>query len=139
MEPLAQSNTIDPVILDSIYQSLPQASFIWKYENGDFYLLGFNRAAKEFASNQIDNLINKKASELYANEPEIIIDLHRCIKEKISFDREFNYKFKSVDKEKYLHINYVYVNSQIVIVQPEEITEKKNLERRGCKINCVRG
>lgn len=129
MEPLAQSNTIDPVILDSIYQSLPQASFIWKYENGDFYLLGFNRAAKEFASNQIDNLINKKASELYANEPEIIIDLHRCIKEKISFDREFNYKFKSVDKEKYLHINYVYVNSQIVIVQPEEITEKKQLEQ----------
>ena len=129
MEPLAQSNTIDPVILDSIYQSLPQATFIWKYEDGDFYLLGFNRAAKEFASNLIDNLINKKASELYANEPEIIIDLHRCIKEKISFDREFNYKFKSVDKEKYLHINYVYVNSQIVIVQPEEITEKKQLEQ----------
>ncbi|WP_026764557.1 PAS domain-containing sensor histidine kinase [Sediminibacterium salmoneum] len=129
MEPFAQTSPINPAILDAIYQSLPQPTFIWKYEEEDFYLIGFNRAATEFASNQIGLLLNKKASEIYKNEPEIIADLHRCHIEKKSFDKEINYKFKSVKAEKYLHINYLYVNSAIIVVQPEEITEKKKLEQ----------
>lgn len=129
MEPFAQTSPIDPSVLDAIYQSLPQPTFIWKYEKEDFYLIGFNRAATEFASNQIGQLLNKKASDIYKNEPEIIADLHNCQKGKKSFEKEINYKFKSVVAERYLHINYVYVNSEIIIVQPEEITEKKKLEQ----------
>lgn len=120
---------ISPDIFESIYQSLPQATLIWKFENNDFHLTGFNKAAMQFASNQLVHLINKKASELYKDEPEVIADLHRCRKEKLSFEKEINYKFKSVNAERFLHINYVYVNSEIIIVQPEEITEKKKLEQ----------
>lgn len=129
MEPFAQTSPIDPSILDAIYQSLPQPTFIWKYEEEDFYLIGFNRAASEFASNQIGQLVNKKASDIYNNDPEIVADLHNCYKGKRSFEKEINYKFKSVKAERYLHINYVYVNSEIIIVQPQEITEKKKLEQ----------
>ena len=129
MEPLSQSINIESEILYSIYQSLPQPTFVWKFEENDFLLIGFNHAATEFASNQIDQLLNKSASNLYKNEPEIIADFHRCLKEKISFEREFNYRFKFKEAEKYIHIKYVYVNDEIVVVQPEEITEKKKLEQ----------
>lgn len=130
MEPTPPSITIELQTLYSIYQSLPQPTFIWKYENDDFQLVGFNQAATKFASNQIDQLLNKKASELYKNDQEVIDDLHRCLKEKTSFQKEINYHFKSKDSEKYIHVHYVYVSDQIVIVQPEEITERKILEQQ---------
>lgn len=129
MEPFAQTSPIDPSMLDDIYQSLPQPTFIWKHVEDEFYLIGFNRAATEFASKQVVQLINKKASDIYKNDPEIIVDFHRCLAEKKSFSKEVNYKFKSVNAKRFLHINYVYVNSEIIIVQPEEITEKKKLEQ----------
>lgn len=129
MLPLSQSINIESEILYSIYQSLPQPTFVWKYEDNDFRLIGFNKAATGFASDRIDQLLNQKASQLYKNQPEILNDLHHCLKEKSSFEREFNYKFKSKETEKYIHIKYVYVNDEIVIVQPEEITEKKKLEQ----------
>lgn len=85
MEPDPQSIAIELEELYSIYQSLPQPTFIWKYENDDFHLVGFNQAATKFASNQIDQLLNKKASDLYKNDQEVIDDLHRCLKEKAIF------------------------------------------------------
>lgn len=120
---------IDPEILYSIYQSLPQPIFVWKYEDNDFRLIGFNKAATVFASAQIDQLLNQQASQLYKNQPEILNDLHRCRTEGISFEREINYQFKSKDVDKYVQVQYVFVSSTIVLAQPEEITEKKKLEQ----------
>ncbi len=130
MEPDPQSFRIEPEILYSIYQSLPQPTFVWQYKNDDFYLVGFNEAAKLFSSNQIDQFFNIKASELYKNDEEVFHDLHRCLKEKASFEKEIYYRFKSKDEEKYIHVQYVYVNSQIVLAQPQEITERKKLEQQ---------
>lgn len=129
MEPTPQSIKIELQTLYSIYQSLPQPTFIWKYENDDFHLVGFNQAATKFTSNQLDQLINKRASELYNNDQEVINDLHRCLKEKTSFQKEINYHFNSKDSEKYIQVQYVYINDQIALVQPEEITERKILEQ----------
>lgn len=129
MDLATQSMSLGQEILNSIYQSLPQPTFIWKYDKEDFQLIAFNRAATEFASKQIDQLLNKNASEIYKDDQQIINDLHRCLNEKLSFQKEINYQFKSKDVEKFLHINYIYVGSQIVIVQPEEITERKKLEQ----------
>lgn len=120
---------ISPDILESIYQSLPQATLIWKFENNDFHLTGFNKAAINFVSDQLVHLLNKKASELYKDQPEVIADLHHCLKEKLTFEKEIKYKFKSVELEKYVHIGYVYINDEYVVVQPEEVTEKKKLEQ----------
>lgn len=128
MEPLSQSMNIESEILYSIYQSLPQPTFVWKYEREDFHLIGFNKAATLFASAQIDQLLNKKASDLYKYQPEIIEDLKRCRTQQVSFEREINYQFKSKDVQKYLHIHYIYVSPSIIIIQPEEITERKKLE-----------
>ncbi|BDQ12795.1 hypothetical protein TEGAF0_20120 [Sediminibacterium sp. TEGAF015] len=129
MEFSSQTILIDPEILYSIYQSLPQPTFVWKYEDNDFRLIGFNKAATGFASDRIDQLLNQKASQLYKDQPEILNDLRRCRTEGFSFEREINYQFKSKDIEKYVNVQYVFVSSTIVLAQPEEITEKKKLEQ----------
>lgn len=129
MELSSQTILIDPQILYSIYQSLPQPTFVWKYESNDFRLIGFNKAATVFASDRIDQLLNQQASQLYKNQPDILNDLHRCRTEGVSFEREINYQFKSKDIEKHVHVQYVFVSSTIVLAQPEEITVKKKLEQ----------
>ena len=129
MELSSQTILIDPQILYSIYQSLPQPTFVWKYEDNDFRLIGFNKAATVFASDRIDQLLNQQASQLYKNQPDILNDLHRCRTEGVSFEREINYQFKSKDVEKHVHVQYVFVSSTIVLAQPEEITVKKKLEQ----------
>lgn len=128
MEQTPQSVVIEPETLYSIFHTIPQPTFVWKYKSDDFYLIGFNNAAKLFASNQIEQLINTKASELYKNDQEVLNDFHRCLKEKATFEKEIYYRFKSKNLEKYIHVQYVYVNSEIIIVQPEEITQRKKLE-----------
>ncbi|WP_439504812.1 PAS domain-containing sensor histidine kinase [Sediminibacterium sp.] len=129
MEPLNQSIIIESPKLYSIFLSLPQPSFIWHFKGDDFYLVGFNQAARLFASNQIEQLINSKASNLYKNEQDIIADLYKCLKDRLSFDREIYYQFKSKNEEKYIHVHYVFVNDEIILVQAEEITEKKKVEQ----------
>ncbi|MCU0322720.1 MAG: PAS domain S-box protein [Chitinophagaceae bacterium] len=129
MDSKPQNISIEPAMLYSILQSLPQPTFIWKYEGDDFHLVGFNRAATQIFSNQIDQLLHKKATDLYKDDQQIIDDLYQCLNEKTSFQKEINYQFKSIDAEKFLHIHYVYVNDQTIIVQAEEITERKHLEQ----------
>lgn len=128
MEQTPQSVVIEPEMLYSIFNTIPQPTFVWKYKCDDFYLVGFNNAAKFFASNQIEQFINIKASELYKNDQEVLNDLYRCHKEKATFEKEIYYRFKSKNLEKYIHVQYVYVNDEIVIAQPEEITQRKKLE-----------
>src|SRR5574343_685786 len=130
IESATQHVPIDPDILLSIYHSLPLATFIWKYQNDDFQLIGFNKAATEFASSRVEQLLNKKASELYKNQPQVIADLHYCLNDQVSFDREFSYSFKSKEEEKYVFVNYIFVNNNIVTVQAQEISERKKLEQR---------
>ncbi|WP_026750660.1 PAS domain-containing sensor histidine kinase [Sediminibacterium sp. C3] len=130
MESKTQFASIESDILQGIYHALPVATFVWKYQNDDFHLIGFNKAATEFASNQVDQLINKKASELYKSQPQVIADLYHCINDRVSFDREFTYSFKSKEQEKYVYVNYIYVNEDIVTVQAQEISERKKLEQR---------
>lgn len=129
MEPSTQSIKLESEVLYAIYQSLPKPTFVWQFNNDEFYLVGFNEAAKLFSSNKIDQFINVKASELYKNDEEVYHDLHRCKKEKRSFQKEIYYRFKSKELEKHIPIQYVYVNSEIVLAQPEELTERKKLEQ----------
>ena len=52
----------------------------------------------------------------------MIADLHYCLNEQISFEKEFTYSFKSKEEEKYVYVNYIFVNKEIVTVQALETT-----------------
>ncbi|TFF85450.1 MAG: PAS domain-containing sensor histidine kinase [Promethearchaeota archaeon] len=113
-----------------LFDDLPIPSYAWKVDNNDLILTDFNGAAHEFSNGKIENYINIKASELYDDQPEILEDLRKCAREKSKFYKELKYKFKFVDSERYLSVNYGFIPPDIVVVHVNDITEKKLAEKK---------
>ncbi|MFX0144439.1 MAG: PAS domain S-box protein [Candidatus Hodarchaeota archaeon] len=114
----------------ALYKEGPIATYIWKKVNNDFILIDFNNTADKITEGNVVNVLGYKASEMYKNRLDILEDLQNCFKEKIYFTREMKYKFEFTNKEKYLLVNYGYVKPDLVIVQTEDITEKRLAEEK---------
>ncbi len=114
----------------ALYQEGPIATYIWKKFNDDFVFIDFNNTAEIFTFGGVENYLGHKASEMYNNRPDIIADLNKCFNEKIRITRVMRYKFHQIGEEKYLLVNYGYVKPDLVIVQTEDITEKRFAEEK---------
>ncbi|MFX1407205.1 MAG: PAS domain S-box protein [Promethearchaeota archaeon] len=108
-----------------IYKEGPIPTYTWKKVDKNFILVDFNNAAEKITNGNVKNYIGIKASELYRDRPDILEDLNRCIDEKLHITREMCYRFRISDQEKFLSVNYVSVEPDLVIVNTEDITERK--------------
>jgi PAS domain S-box-containing protein len=113
----------------SIFQSMPSPTFIWQKIEADFQLVDFNKAAKLFAGDNLDSLLDAKASVLYADSLEIIKDFNSCIDTKTSFRREMEYQLRSNGEIKYVNAHYSYIDIDLVLLQVEEITDVRKREK----------
>lgn len=109
----------------AIYKEGPIPTYTWKKVDKDFILIDFNNAAERITNGNVKNFIGIKASQLYRDRPDILEDLSRCINEKLHITRKMDYIFKFLDQEKYLSVNYVSVDPDLIIVNTEDITERK--------------
>lgn len=114
----------------ALYKDGPIATYTWKRLNGDFVFIEFNNTAENVTHGNVVNVLGHKASEMYKDRPDILVDLHKCYDEKIHMTREMRYKFQYSKEEKYLLVNYGYVKPDLVIVQTEDITEKRFAEQK---------
>ncbi len=114
----------------ALYKEGPIAAYTWKKVNGDFIFIDFNNAADKITDGNVVKMLGHKASEMYENRLDIIDDLNRCFSGKTPITREMKYKFEFNNEEKYLLVNYGYVNPDLVIVQTEDITEKRLAEEK---------
>ena len=114
----------------ALYKEGPIATFIWKKVNNDFIFINFNNTAENFTHGNAMNVLGHKASQMYKGRPDILEDLYKCYNEKRPISREIRYKFQFSDDEKYLLVNYGYVRPDLVIVQTENITEKRVAEKK---------
>jgi PAS domain S-box-containing protein len=114
----------------ALYKDGPIPTYTWKKLNNDFVFIEFNNTAEEITNGNVISVLGHKASEMYKNRPDILHDLHRCFNEKIHITREMRYKFEYTNEEKYLLVNYGYVRPDLVIVQTEDITEKRFAEQK---------
>jgi len=113
----------------ALYKEGPIPAYTWKYLNEDFVLIDFNIAAETITQNYVKNFIGIKASQMYKDRPDILEDLKTCLDQKLQITREIKYKFQFSGEEKYLSVNYGYVNPGIVIVHTEDINERKKAEQ----------
>ncbi|MFX1379139.1 MAG: PAS domain S-box protein [Promethearchaeota archaeon] len=114
----------------ALYKEGPIAAFTWKKVDKDFIFIDFNNAADKITNGNIVNILGHKASEYYINRPDILDDLNECFNKKTHFVREMQYKFEFTNEKKYFLVNYGYVNPDLVIVQAEDITEKRITEEK---------
>ncbi len=113
-----------------LFKYLPMPSYAWQKIKEDLILIDFNDAAYDITKGNIEKFVGIKATELYRDQPEIFRDLQRSFREKCNFFKEMTYEFKSIDKERFLCVNYGYIPPDIVIVHTNDITEKKIAEQK---------
>ena len=114
----------------TLYKEGPIATYTWKRFNDDFVFIDFNNAAEKLTQGKVANFLGHKASEMYKNREDILADLQKCYDEKIHIYREMKYKFQFDNEEKYLLVNYGYAKPDLIIVQTEDITDKRVAEEK---------
>ncbi len=114
----------------ALYKEGPIATYTWKKLNDDFIFIDFNNAAEKITNGNVVSVLGYRASEMYEDRQDILGDLHKCFNEKTNITREMKYEFQFTKEEKYLLVKYGYVKPDLVIVQTEDITEKRVAEEK---------
>ena len=105
-------------------------AYTWKYVEDNFVLINYNKAAAKITHGSVENFLGYKASEMYKDRRDILNDLHLCLNDKIHVKREIKYRFQYSNEEKFLLVNYSYVDPNLIVVRTEDITDKEKAEER---------
>ena len=114
----------------TLYKEGPIATYTWKKYENDFILINFNNSAEKLTHGNVANLLGNKASDMYKDRGDIISELHKCYDEKTHITREMKYRFQFNNEEKFLLVNYGYVKPDLIIIQTEDITDKRVAEEK---------
>lgn len=107
------------------FQASPLPTYIWDYEETDFRLTAYNRAAHAITRGRIEKFMGMVATEMYAGDPQIFKDLKLCLQQKKTIRKEMPYHFQSTGDERILAVYYVFVPPNQVLVHTEDITERR--------------
>jgi|GEM_PF-709814 len=110
------------------FKGVPVPTYIWQRMGDDFQLVDYNDAALEITRGGIARFLGMRAKEHYADRPEIIEEMLRCITEKTVLRREMPYRFKTTGEDKHLAVVYAFVPPDLVLVHTQDITERKHAE-----------
>jgi PAS domain S-box-containing protein len=108
------------------YQGNPIPTFTWQNKGDDFELIDFNDAAKDITDGKVIDFIGRKASDLYANQQDILQDIQRSFFERAIVRRET--QSKHFLPGRLTSITIVFVPVDLVIVYLEDITERKRAD-----------
>ena len=98
--------------------------------DNDFVLIDFNNAADKFAYGVLKSFIGKKASEMYSDRLDIIDDLTKCMQTRARVSKQMDYLFQYSKENKFLSVNYDFLNPDLIIVRTEDITERRKAENK---------
>ncbi|TFF85451.1 MAG: PAS domain S-box protein, partial [Promethearchaeota archaeon] len=99
-----------------IFDSIPMLSFVWKQIENDFILIKCNKTAQEQRINDLEIHKGVKASELFAEIPEIFSDLSICASQKKSFAKGIELKLKAKNQRGMYYCYYNFISPNIVIL-----------------------
>ena len=117
-------------VFKTLFKEGPIPAYIWKYVDNDFVLIDFNNAADKFAYGVLKSFIGKKASEMYSDRLDIIDDLTKCMQTRARVSKQMDYLFQYSKENKFLSVNYDFLNPDLIIVRTEDITERRKAENK---------
>lgn len=80
-------------------QGVPILSLTWERLGDTFVLIGFDERAITATQNRIQNYIGRSIHELYADRPDIILDITRCYEDRSILRRKTIYTLFSTGQE----------------------------------------
>jgi PAS domain S-box-containing protein len=114
--------------LEALYQGIPIPTYSWRRDGDDFVLVDANEAGKRAAAGRWPQYEGGRASEIYADEPEILADIRRAVAERTVVERELPYTVPGTDQPLYLRATYAFVPPDQVVVHLENLSERKRAE-----------
>ena len=111
----------------ALFEALPVPTYAWR-RNDDLVLVAYNRAAAVSSGGRAAGYLGVRAADVYAGEPDILADLRRAAAESDPLDREMTYTIPGTAESYRLHVTYVPVPPDLVMVHLEDVTEQRALE-----------
>ncbi len=108
----------------------PLPIFVWKYQNGEFILCDYNKAADKITDGKVKTILGISAKVLYSDESSRHLHetLTDCYRRRRTIKKEFPYRLVTTGSEKWISGTWVYIEPETVILHTEDITEKKMAE-----------
>ncbi|MFZ3104811.1 MAG: PAS domain-containing protein [Smithella sp.] len=92
----------------------------------NFILSLLNRAAFIINDDNVCNFLGKRAKDLYQNQSQILEDMRQCFTERSTISRDII--STNFAPGKYLFVHYAFITPDLIIVHPEDQTERKQAE-----------
>jgi diguanylate cyclase (GGDEF)-like protein/PAS domain S-box-containing protein len=109
------------------YKGFPLPTYSWVQLGDDFVLEDFNDAADAVTDGKIREWLGNRASEQFADQPEMLASLRRCVAEQRTVRREQHYATSGSEMGRDLASTYVFVPPRMVMAHIEDITPVKSL------------
>jgi PAS domain S-box-containing protein len=112
------------------YRSFPVPTFTFRRIQDDFELVDYNEAADRITRGGMAGLLGVRASEWYAERPQILEMLSRSYTERTTVRDEIRWQMVTTGERKHFAVTFAYMAPDLVIHYAEDITERKEAEER---------
>jgi PAS domain S-box-containing protein len=110
--------------LKAHFMGNPIPMYMWRREGPEMVLRDFNEAGIKLTDGRICEHLGITSREFHRGNPEIIEEIDRCYKEKISIQREIEFKNLAAGDSWYFDVKYVYLAPDLVMVHTDDITKR---------------
>ena len=114
--------------LRTLYRFMPIPTLTWQRKDRDFILVDYNGAALEFTEGLLVQHIGKKASDLYADRPDIQRDMARSFRTRGTVERETAYRMFTTRIDKIISFTFAYIPPEFVLAHMRDNTERRRTE-----------
>jgi DNA-binding SARP family transcriptional activator len=111
--------------LEAAYRAVPLPTFTWKVEDDDLVLIGTNEAGERLVDWRWRDYADRRASEMFAHEPDILDDFRRVVASGERRERAMTYLVPGTDEPLDLRVTYVPLPLDWVVVHVENLTEAR--------------
>ena len=112
------------------YKGLPLPTYSWLRVGDDFVLQDYNDAAEVYTRGEIRDWVGSRASERFADQPDMLALLHACVTGQRTLRQETRYRSGNPVNDRQLAITSVFVPPNGVMLHSEDITEAKQAEQQ---------
>ena len=100
----------------NLFAALPIPTYTWRRNGQDFVLDSYNPAADRASQHRAAAYLGRPATEVYADEPEILEDFARAGRSSEAFSREMWYTVPETQEQHALEVTYAPVASDTLVV-----------------------
>lgn len=102
----------------------------WQKKGNDFIIADYNIPMEDFTDGLIGNFLDKPASIIYENRPDLQLNFNNCFNDHGLIKLETPYQMFTNKKQKIIVFTFIYMPPDSVISHMEDITERKVAEQK---------